>query len=873
MKIKILSALLMVSFSLASFNVHAFVDIPASDMIDYIYEFDVGEFVKDDAVIEGKSDSDSERIELLNSLGLWDDVEKSKSAILTSAEFSAIISKIKAGSYSVSANENVTYGETVETLLKILGYDNRVALYSNKDEAIISIATDIGLIKGEIKNNSSYITRAELAKLLERAITIDICVMKYENETYTWIIKEGETILNSFHDIHNVSGFVNAITGLSVYGNAYLRDGYMEIDRVAVNASGIDVTKYLGRMVKAYAKYDEAKEEYKLCYIGIDDKYGKSVEIDFQDIEQIKDDYISYTDSDGILRKEKVQNYKAVVENGKNIGSISKMSNFEKNEGKIILSSSEKNGDFDVAMIYIYNYYAVKYVDTFQERIGLEFGQKFNGSEYIQIDEEAVNHIIVDGAISDYTKIPPKSTIRVFKNDATGYTNISAVTNKQSGVISKLDDNYIVIADKRYRMSENLLELIKECEKNPDLPSEKRVKKPEVGDNVILYLFGDVLAGYTSGDEYIYAYLKSAKFIETDADEVMQLRVFTQNISWLDLTFAKKITLDGVKGVLAEDAAEIIRKNKDVVTSNLVRIKVNGKGEITALDTMIETDAEKETIDDLAYVPEYTDGTTVFKHSWDNWSLKNTRYMFSDKVSVFVIPDNEEREEKYKVVGATAFTRDQQYKITLYSPDELLQVPAMVYRGDMSSGANEKERWLYVTKINQTLNEETDELEYEVVGMNCGSYGLVGIGYCQEEKFVVSADDYDAAVQVGNGFSVGDFMYIEYTGKKLQKWVMETEIEKGKIVAEPGIYDNGWIMGNNCQVAVGTVEKVKLDGTHPLIRINCGSTVRVYVTHCEAIIDPKSKKFTTVELSDIHEGDFVYAIVIGNYCSIVIKNI
>ena len=50
--------------------------------------------------------------------------------------------------------------------------------------------------------------------------------------------------------------------------------------------------------------------------------------------------------------------------------------------------------------------------------------------------------------------------------------------------------------------------------------------------------------------------------IETDADEVMQLRVFTQNISWLDLTFAKKITLDGVKGVLAEDAAEIIRKIK-----------------------------------------------------------------------------------------------------------------------------------------------------------------------------------------------------------------------------------------------------------------------------------------------------------------------
>lgn len=877
MKVKGLSFLLILSNILITFNAYAdtskieHVDLPVSEVVDYIYEFDVGEFVKDDAVVSGGIDIDSERIGFLNSLGLWDDTEKSKSAFLTLKEFNTIMSEISTSYQEISGGENVTYGVVIESLLKELGYYSKCSIYSDKEKAIIDEATEIGLIKNDAKISSSFVTRAEFAKLVERAITIDICVMTYENGTYKWIVKDGETVLSTMHDIKDISGFVNAIPGLSVYGDSDIPKGQMEINRLAISTGDVDCAKYIGKFVKAYAKYDKTRDEYNLIYIGPHEK-GKSMEFDFQNVEEINDDYISYTDSEGNLKKVKIQSYKSITENGKLLSSVSQMSDFEENDGKIVLSASTKNGDYDVAMIYTYNYYVVKYNDLFQNRIGLEFGQKFKEQDFIQIDEEGINHVVIDGVISDYTKISAGSTIRVFRNDDTGYTDISAVTIKQSGHIGSIYDDYVVVGDKTYRMSADLIKTIAETEGNTNLAYEKRIKKPKVNEQVMLYLFGDVLAGYKSADEYIYAYLKSVKLMETEADEIMILRVYTENMEWHDLTLAKNITLDGVKRVSNESATETLRLNKKRIVSNLVRIKTNAKDEITALDTMIETEEEKETTDDLVYVPDYENGTAVFKHSWDNWSLKNTKYMFADGALVFVIPENEEREDKYKIIGSTAFTQDKEYKVTLYSPDKFNAIPAMIYRGDISSGANEKERWLYITKINQILNEETDELLCEVVGLCVGPTGAIGGRYFQEEKLTLPFEDYETAVKAGNGFSVGDLIYLEYTGKKLATWELETELEKGKIAVAPGIYDHSWIMGNNAKVVVGTVEALKLDGKK-LISINTGSDIRTYVTSFVGIIDLQTKELSSVDLSDIHEGDTVYAITIGNYSSVTIKNV
>ena len=145
MKFKGLSVLLIMSNVLTTFNAYAdtsqieHVDLPVSEVVDYIYEFDVGEFVKDDAGTLNGVDADSERIEFLNSLGLWDDTEKSKSAFVTIKEFNDIMSKMSTSYQAITGDDNVTYGKVIEVLLKELGYYSKISLNNDKEKVMMDL--------------------------------------------------------------------------------------------------------------------------------------------------------------------------------------------------------------------------------------------------------------------------------------------------------------------------------------------------------------------------------------------------------------------------------------------------------------------------------------------------------------------------------------------------------------------------------------------------------------------------------------------------------------------------------------------------------------------------------------------------------------
>ena len=320
--IKIFSSLLALSIIMTPFSAFAYTETPASEMIEYIYEFDVGDFVETAGNNQGDSDADVERINFLNQLGIWDDTSKSPNTFLTMGEFVKVISKVGGGMAGVYLNDykgmdensNVAYGTMLEVLLKMLGYYYKCEQSANKESALLNVAHEIGLIGYDTKSTSSFVTRAEFAKIIENAIGIDICLVEYTGGGYRYNVTKDKTILSTTQDIYDLSGFANAIVGFSVYGGGILREGYMEINGVAVDANGFDSAKYVGRMVKAYAKYNESTGIYKLIYISFDNENGKHTEIDFNDIEAINGDTISYVDGQGETHRQRISNYKIINE-------------------------------------------------------------------------------------------------------------------------------------------------------------------------------------------------------------------------------------------------------------------------------------------------------------------------------------------------------------------------------------------------------------------------------------------------------------------------------------------------------------------------------------------------------------------------------
>ena len=523
---RLLSVILALVVVISSVPVFArtVTDIPNSDIIDDIFRFDVGGFLENQESTE--QDPDIEKIKLLDAIGMWDDATKSKDALLTMTEFSVIMSKVKLGSENALLkvyekdpdDRKVTYKDVFEYILHATGYYYRCAQFGNTDEALLIVADEIGLISTNPENINAFVTRGQLAKLLAKAITIDLCIMEYTSEgSYKYTVADGKNILNRFHNIYNISGFVNAVPGLAVYGGTALREGYIQIERINVNASGLSVTDYFGTRVDAYVFFDDVINEYKLVYI-TPAQDNLVLDIDFKDIVEIKGNEIVYVDENETELEVLIDNFINISENGKKLNSLSEMSDFKKNEGKIRLVASAKSGSYDTAIIFKYDYYVVDYIDTLQNRVGIKYGMTHNGEKYVQLDDKKINRIFVDFALVDYTKIPVGKAIRVFQCVDTGYTEIIVSKESITGQITSIYDNVLEVAGKSYRISKNILNRITECETDNTLLYNDKLRMPELGANVTFYVVDGVIAGYTTGQNYKYAYLKSASLSRTSID-------------------------------------------------------------------------------------------------------------------------------------------------------------------------------------------------------------------------------------------------------------------------------------------------------------------------------------------------------------------
>ncbi len=875
---RLLSVLLVFALILSSGSALAVTEIPAKDIIDDIFKFDVGNFAGEGEVIVGE-DPDVKKIEFLDSIGVWDDATKSKDALLTMTEFSIIMSKVKLGSenallkvYEKDPDDNkVTYKDVFEYILHATGYYYRCAEFGNTPESILIVASDIGLVSQKPENINEFITRGELARLISKAITLDMCVIEYTDFGYNYVVSEGKTILNSVHGIYDVSGFVNAIPDLSVYGGALVRDGYIQIERTNINTADMNVDEYFGTFVTAYAFYDDVINEYNLVYIAPQED-NAILEIDFNDIIDIKGNDIFYIDAEGTEYEVSVDGFKFIVENGKSLESIAEMSNFKTNEGKIRLVASEKSGGYDTAVIFKYDYYMTDYIDTINHRIGIKNGMLHNGNRYIQINDKKNNRIYVDYALADYTKIPVGRAVRVLQCVDTGYTEIVASKETASGEITMVYDNIVGVGGKSYRISKNMLNRIDECVGDETLSYNDKLRMPELGNKVTVYVVGGIVAGYTTGQEYQYAYLKSASLSRTSIDPEATIRIFAQSGEWLDLTFTDKVTLDGIPGKSKQVVSDFIVANANTVIGELIRYKTTNEGLCNYLDTVISENNEAERTDDIARVKENNDGPIGVMASFDKWGLYSDSgtipYYFKATTPIFVIPEDKDREDKYKLITPSSLTYGVTNNMIMYSPDEWNHLSVVAIHGEVEieNTSDDTETWLHVDNLRRVIiDKDKNEFGYRVMGMQFVNLRSKGNGVCQKASYLITDEQYEDAVKGGTDFVVGDIIKISISKDKITKWEFLPGIERGtsRIAYEPGLHDIYKTVSNNKYIImVGTV--VKVDAENALMRINVGTpenpSYQVFSPRAKGIINATAKTTANASISDYYFGDKVYAI-------------
>ena len=871
---RILSFTIALLLVLSSFTTMAAPVAITDSLIDEIFKFDVGDFSA--GSVTDTNSSEVKTMEFLQLIGIWDDVIN-KDALISMTDFSVIMARTKLGVdnafegvYEFEANadnKNATYRDAYIYIIDALGYRHNMSMYKDEAQGALIVADQLDLISENPENIDSFITRGELAKLINKALVTNMCVMEYNDYGYSYEEKEGECLLNKVHGIYNVSGFVNAIPGLSVFGSANMAEGFIQIDRDNIRTDGKDYTKYLGRMVKAYAKYDEALKQNTIIYMDFLPE-SKAFEVDFSQINTINSQYIYYMN--GETEEEfNVNNLKYITENGTPISELKDISDYRNSEGKIIFTESKKYGDIDTAVVYKYEYFVVDYNSLFENKIGLKFRQKYKGEEYILIDDNARNVVYIDGVLSDYKNIAVNQAIRVMNCPSTDYTEFNVVSKHISGEVTQMVDNMVTIGGKEYRISNALLKHISDVKDDLAIPYDDKVKEIMLGTNGQFYVFDNVITNYQGASEYLYGYLKSVSMDRTSIEPEPTLRIFTQNAEWIDFRLRDKFELDGVSGSTKEMLIDRINQyygtgDTDIV-NNLVRFKANGDNVIIALDTIYEDSQETESDDDLKKDYSYTGPM--------HWSRKyfvlHEPYFVDNNTIIFAVPDKKEKEDNYKVTKISSIPTDGPiFDIGLYSLDPLKHARAAVFCGSFTGAATSsgsRAYYMSIEKITSVLiDEETGEKGYKVSGKQFVNLMSLGQGKLEDTFFYVKEDTFKIAP-----LKVGDNLKAERDGKNFAT-TYEVRVPDGIVpsVDEFTTVSDGEGVHKHL---VGTIKAIDVE--RYLVLIEVDGKEYVCDTTALGIVNTTTKKITEATLSDFHPGDRVVAKLGYTTASYMFKNV
>lgn len=689
-----------IMFTQSAFAMSDYKNIYKIDYMDEIFRFDTGEFLEGFEFEEEEKNPYEFYMAILKSFGvnLYD--EAGKKTYASNAEYSdlygAIASLISSDSDFIESYKsgkfegNITMYEALSYMADMLGYTQ-----IKEQVGVESIASEYDLLKGISYSKEKYITIGELAVMLWNTLNAEGVAAKITSDGVTYE-EASEPLMERQLNIYEISGFLNAANGMNVYKNSSPNEGYVEIDRAGYLAGESNAAEYLGKRVTAFVQ-GEGNEEKTILYL-TDEKNSENITLDTKEIYSVGD-YLEY-EIDTNLKKIDIRNLEYVLLNGNATNDISVIEDFENMDGEITLSKTEKNGEYNVAIINSYEYFVIYSVDTYERKIHLKDNAKFKGESYIEIPEDELVFCTLDGEKSTFENLYAGCSIKFIQNDNKSYTNIQASSDTVTGKISGIDSDtgIIKINGAEYRVSKTY---------------ENNSANSEIKTNLfgVFYVTKDkYIAGFKDGNEASYGYLR--KIIIDEETEECLATVFNQMGKWETLTLKEKITLDGVTGIEAAAAVETIKMNK--ATDKIIRYKINGSNEITFIDTL--TDEISEADDDKRLSLAYEGNVT---QSWQGgkWFRSDMGYRILDSSPVFEVPSDVNKTADYKIkTGANLNDDEQNIFIKLYTADEIGICEAAVISEQADTLSNETTYWFYCEKVGTVWNEEEQQTDYIMTG-------------------------------------------------------------------------------------------------------------------------------------------------------------
>lgn len=781
------------------------------DYFDDIYRFDLS-IEKENEGSDEEKISNPEAVFAVLTLGImkpYGDGTFNEDELVSYSDFASMVYILSAGpdsgfdpGYTSYEDGNITVGEATYHVLNALGY-TMGRDYGTFDE--MQIAQKLGLFKGGYQKKEAYLSRKIAAQLFYNALETDILTQNTYGKEEEYTVSKDNNLLRSVFKAEKIEGTVNATTGVNIYSTVLPKNNQMQIDRAVYNVGNLDFTDLLGKYVEGYIRIDRNSDYPTVLGLKQSDK-DSSLLVKLADVDSIGNGRIRYYDGDKI-RYVGISGIKYVLHNGEAKVNYTFPQSLIGGDGEIVFGG-RSGGGYEFAIVKEKASYTVRHIALENKKIFLNDGLLFNGSDYIDLANEKNDRfirIVKEGNIINLADIKTDNTISVIQRSDKRYTYIEVSDRTVSGTINILNEGKIGIASKEYSVTN----IYTEAANKPNSTARKFV----LGDSGTFYLTSDgVIAGYSGNDGVKYGYLTLAGKIKGMKSQ-FEVRIFTESNEWITVPGAEKIELDGKK--LTEDqATDIIIAEKETITYNPVRYKLNGNNELVLLDTMRQT--------------EYSDSKKALtpdrKTTWTgstNWTSPYVIYNGSESYSIFdakffIIPgeDNKENEDLYSVKTSTSIESNTTITLNMYNLDEMGHTPLVVNQDEVSSSASVYgSRAMAIEKVKYVTTEDGNTTlsitGYQTNGISPGVGNWGGVTLTVSEQLLKREPDIY--------FKPGDIILWakDATGKELINYRL--------LVRDGQMYNNQsptqFDSNTNITYAFGTANAFNFDASIKIIQI------------------------------------------------------
>ena len=605
-------------------------------------------------------------------------------------------------------DDYITFEQAVKILVTALGHDVKADSKGGFPMGYLSVASEIGLLRGVSSSSARPLTFEEVAGLLCNALEVDIYKQVIFGDKISYQSQKNVNMLCEYLDIQKFEGILSADYYTSLTGESTLSKGTVRIGENILLKGDSDIGKYLGHNLVCYASIDDSLD-YPLVLHTVPREDRNEVTVvnaDEINISKTTRSEVYYYENRRTERKVSVSPVADMIYNGMAHPGFVK-EDFDMQSGSVTFIDNNTDGVYDVIILNSYETMVTESVNS----AFVIYNRYKNGAKTLRsIDLEEYDHVMIlsgeDEVELDFIQKWNVLSVARSKNDKIVTIRIS--DEFMEGQIEAMDttENLVVIDGEEYKLSNALLYAFE----NND------AKRFEVGQRSTFYLDidGKIAAADKNYNSYSYAYLFKAQF-SPGIDATLKLLMLDDEENWLTCEMEDRVLLNGVK---MESSAAF----GQIAQGNVIRYKINSAGRVYELETAIEHDGYDEAI---LMNNTFTKTSRMFKvYRTQNRSFNSEIYM-DDNTVIFLKPTGtdssgasaEEMQEYYALGQTNTFRADDSYTIIAYDVDKNNIAKAVVAEQEYKSSASVEDNSLFmVEKVTSIImGEESLQRLYGVV--------------------------------------------------------------------------------------------------------------------------------------------------------------